>query len=83
MAFVDAHALTALSEAIGMLGLSRALLTLLIAFVAPYPVGPTWADPAKDPPFFVKRTERRLVSPLVSCTSGKTTPHGPHSAVRG
>jgi hypothetical protein len=39
-----------------MLGLSRALLTFLIALVTSQFVGLAWADPATDRPFFVRWT---------------------------
>jgi hypothetical protein len=37
-----------------VLGLSRALLTLLIALVASQFVGLAWTEPATDRPFFVR-----------------------------
>jgi hypothetical protein len=75
--------LTAPSEAIDMLGLSRALLTLLVAVVVSQFFGLAWTEPAKDRPFFARWIEPRLAPPRVSCMSGKTIPRGPHSAVRG
>ena len=43
-----------------MLGLSRALLTFLIALVTSQFVGPAWADPATDRPFFVRWVDARI-----------------------
>jgi Segregation and condensation complex subunit ScpB/Photosynthesis system II assembly factor YCF48 len=53
-AFVDACPLAAPSEAMDMLGLSRALLTFLIALITSQFVGLAWAESATDRPFFVR-----------------------------